>query len=163
MSGPSGAIRRHLGSRACSRPHAPLHPLSSLMSLALFDVVKGRVTSLKEYGAFISIGHTGKQGLLHRSQISNHPVDRIEDVLENGEEVFCKVINMRDGRIGLSMRLVDQTTGRDKDPDNLIASPGHLLSSVGGYQSLNELVPSRTSPCASASVCDRWLEVTVVT
>ncbi|KAF5394929.1 Nucleolar protein of 40 kDa [Paragonimus heterotremus] len=42
--------------------------------------------------------------------------------MEVGEKIFCKVISTEDGKIGLSMKLVDQTTGRDKDPENLIAS-----------------------------------------
>ncbi|KAA3670811.1 uncharacterized protein DEA37_0005136, partial [Paragonimus westermani] len=75
-----------------------------------------------DYGAFVSISNTKKQGLLHRSQISNHPIDKVEDVIEVGEKIFCKVISTEDGKIGLSMKLVDQTTGRDKDPENLIAS-----------------------------------------
>ncbi|KAF6779138.1 hypothetical protein AHF37_01356 [Paragonimus kellicotti] len=51
------------------------------------------VVSIKDYGAFVSISNTKKQGLLHRSQISNHPIDKVEDVMEVGEKIFCKVIS----------------------------------------------------------------------
>ncbi|THD24868.1 Nucleolar protein of [Fasciola hepatica] len=91
------------------------------MTQDLYRVVRGKVVSIKNYGAFLSIDGSSKQGLLHRSQISNHAIDKIEDVLEIGEEVYCKVISAEDGKIGLSMKLVDQTTGRDKDKDNVAA------------------------------------------
>jgi small subunit ribosomal protein S1 len=68
----------------------------------------GRVTSLSEFGAFVNIN--GADGLVHLSEISWDRVQHPKDVLEIGQEVKVKVINIdrEKKRIGLSIRaLVD--------------------------------------------------------
>jgi small subunit ribosomal protein S1 len=64
----------------------------------------GRVTSLADFGAFININ--GADGLVHLSEISWDRVQHPNEVLEVGQEVKVKVINVdRDKkRIGLSIR-----------------------------------------------------------
>ncbi|VDO04867.1 unnamed protein product [Rodentolepis nana] len=99
------------------------------MSVKLYSVVRGKlkypfffpkIVSIKEYGAFVSLENTDRQGLLHCSAISNHTVENVSDVLEVGETVFVKIISEKDGKLGLSMKVVNQTTGEDRDPNNLI-------------------------------------------
>ncbi|VUZ45092.1 unnamed protein product [Hymenolepis diminuta] len=90
------------------------------MPVKLYSIVRGKVVSIKDYGAFVSLENTDRQGLLHCSAISNHPVEDVSDVLEIGETVFVKIISDKDGKLGLSMKVVNQTTGEDKDPNNLI-------------------------------------------
>nr|CUU97856.1 hypothetical transcript [Hymenolepis microstoma] len=90
------------------------------MSVKLYSVVRGKIVSIKEYGAFVSLENTDRQGLLHCSAISNHSVENVSDVLEVGETVFVKIISDKDGKLGLSMKVVNQTTGEDRDPNNLI-------------------------------------------
>nr|VZI31030.1 unnamed protein product [Spirometra erinaceieuropaei] len=92
------------------------------MSLKLHSIVRGKVVSIKDFGAFVSIEGSTKQGLVHRSQISNHRVDDASEVLEVGEMVFCKIISKEDDKIGLSMKFVNQTSGEDKDPNNVLAT-----------------------------------------
>ncbi|VDD76688.1 unnamed protein product [Mesocestoides corti] len=108
-----------------------------LMTAKLYSVVRGKhsrfhvhisntcilcskVVSIKEFGAFVSIEGSDRQGLLHRSCISNHPVDDVAEVLEVGERILVKIISDKDGKLGLSMKVVNQTTGEDMDPNNLI-------------------------------------------
>jgi len=64
----------------------------------------GRVTSLADFGAFVNIN--GADGLVHLSELSWDHVAHPKEVLEVGQEVQVKVINIdRDKkRIGLSMR-----------------------------------------------------------
>uniref|UniRef100_A0A5K3FQY8 Ribosomal RNA-processing protein 43 n=1 Tax=Mesocestoides corti TaxID=53468 RepID=A0A5K3FQY8_MESCO len=90
------------------------------MTAKLYSVVRGKVVSIKEFGAFVSIEGSDRQGLLHRSCISNHPVDDVAEVLEVGERILVKIISDKDGKLGLSMKVVNQTTGEDMDPNNLI-------------------------------------------
>ncbi|VDM20156.1 unnamed protein product [Hydatigera taeniaeformis] len=78
-----------------------------------------KVVSIKEFGAFVSLEGTDRQGLLHRSAISNHPIGTVSDILDIGEKIFVKIISNKDGKLGLSMKVVNQTTGEDKDPNNL--------------------------------------------
>jgi small subunit ribosomal protein S1 len=67
-------------------------------------VYTGRVTSLANFGAFININ--GADGLVHLSELSWDHIDHPREVLEVGQEVKVKVINVdRDKkRIGLSVR-----------------------------------------------------------
>lgn len=80
----------------------------------------GEVSSVHNYGAFISIPGQRKQGLIHRSQVSKVPVDDVTEVLQKGERVWCKIVNVTDdGKIGLSMKVVDQGSGKDLDPNGV--------------------------------------------
>ena len=67
-------------------------------------VYTGRVTSLANFGAFININ--GADGLVHLSELSWEHIDHPREVLEVGQELKVKVINVdRDKkRIGLSVR-----------------------------------------------------------
>ena len=69
------------------------------------DRVQGRVVRLEEYGAFIQLG-TGRQGLLHISNVSHEPVEDIEDVLRLGESIQAVVLHVREGgrRIALGLK-----------------------------------------------------------
>ena len=64
----------------------------------LDEVYEAKVVSLKDFGAFCELIGKNKQGLLHKSNISEHRVDKVEDVLERGEKVFVKVISMNEGK-----------------------------------------------------------------
>ena len=56
------------------------------------------------FGAFIDLGG-GKEGLLHISKISNKRVEKVEDVLNVGDEVRVKVSNIdNQGKIDLNMK-----------------------------------------------------------
>ncbi|CAL1548141.1 unnamed protein product [Lymnaea stagnalis] len=87
----------------------------------LFHIFHGEVASLQAYGAFIKIPGCRKQGLVHKSQMSNGRVDDPSEMLAKGEKVYCKVISMEgDGeKISLSMKVVNQSSGKDLDPNNV--------------------------------------------
>jgi small subunit ribosomal protein S1 len=69
------------------------------------DKVKGKVTKLANFGAFIEI-EADLEGLLHVSEISDDKVEKPEDVLKVDQEVELTVINVdaKDRKIGLSMK-----------------------------------------------------------
>jgi polyribonucleotide nucleotidyltransferase len=67
-------------------------------------VFKGKVRSIVSFGAFVEIV-PGKDGLLHISEIDHKRTNRVEDVLQMGEEVEVKVIAVdREGKIKLSRK-----------------------------------------------------------
>jgi small subunit ribosomal protein S1 len=72
--------------------------------LELGNVYDGRVTSLSDFGAFVNIN--GADGLVHLSELSWDRVQHPREVLEVGQEVKVKVINIdrEKKRIGLSLR-----------------------------------------------------------
>ena len=68
------------------------------------DIYEGRVARLMEFGAFVTI-LPGKDGLVHISQISEERVEKVEDVLKEGDVVRVKVLEVdKQGRIRLSMK-----------------------------------------------------------
>src|SRR3979490_2385788 len=68
--------------------------------------VKGTVSGITSYGAFVDIG--GADGLIHISELSWDRVSKVTDVLQLGEEVTVKVIKLdpEQTRISLSLRHV---------------------------------------------------------
>src|SRR5579875_2498411 len=67
-------------------------------------IYKGKVRKVVDFGAFVEI-LPGTDGLVHISQLSNTRVRRVEDVLNEGDEVMVKVLDVdRNGKIRLSVR-----------------------------------------------------------
>lgn len=67
-------------------------------------IYKGRVTRLMNFGAFVEIA-PGKEGLVHISRLDLKRVNKVEDVVNVGDEVIVKVTDIDEqGRINLSRR-----------------------------------------------------------
>lgn len=67
-------------------------------------IYKGKVLSLKEYGAFVEI-IPGHDGLVHISELSDGYVEKVEDVVQVGQEIMIKVIGIDDQkRVKLSRK-----------------------------------------------------------
>jgi len=74
------------------------------MSLNLGDIVKGKVTGITKFGAFIALPE-GKSGMVHISEVSKSYVTDIHDFLTEGDMVDVKVIHVDEaGRINLSIK-----------------------------------------------------------
>ncbi|VDK72410.1 unnamed protein product [Litomosoides sigmodontis] len=95
------------------------------------DIYNGRVTSIQSFGAFVQLEGLRQrfEGLLHISQIRQDRVNAVSDVLNRNQKVKVKVIKFELGKIGLSMKEVDQETGEDLNPYEPapIADGTHLL------------------------------------
>ena len=67
-------------------------------------IYKGKVTRLMQFGAFVEIA-PGKEGLVHISKLDVKRVEKVEDVVNVGDEVIVKVTEIDDqGRLNLSRR-----------------------------------------------------------
>ncbi len=67
-------------------------------------IYEGKVVKITDFGAFVSILND-KQGLVHISQISHEHVNKVTDVLKEGQMVTVKVLDIdNQGRIRLSMK-----------------------------------------------------------
>jgi small subunit ribosomal protein S1 len=75
-----------------------------LSTLNKGDVLKGIVTSIADFGAFVDLG--GADGLIHLSELAWHRVEHPREVLRVGQEVEVYVMNVDEERkrIGLSLR-----------------------------------------------------------
>ncbi|MEO0510654.1 MAG: 30S ribosomal protein S1 [Verrucomicrobiota bacterium] len=69
------------------------------------DMVKGNISKITSYGAFVELDND-IDGLVHISQISEERVEKIKDVLNEGDEVTARVIKIDkdERRIGLSVK-----------------------------------------------------------
>ena len=76
-------------------------------------VYDGKVVNMVDFGAFVNF-MGGKDGLVHVSEIQNERVEKVSDVLSEGQEVKVKVLEIdQRGKVRLSMRVVDQETGAE--------------------------------------------------
>ncbi|PWG02639.1 polyribonucleotide nucleotidyltransferase [Sphingosinicella humi] len=76
-------------------------------------IYTGKVVNLVDFGAFVNF-MGGKDGLVHVSEIKNERVEKVGDVLSEGQEVKVKVLEVdQRGKVRLSMRVVDQETGEE--------------------------------------------------
>lgn len=68
-------------------------------------IVRGRVTRLERYGAFVDVG-VGRDGMLHVKEMGRGYVEKPEDVVTVGDEIDVQVIGLdrRRGRIDLSIK-----------------------------------------------------------
>ncbi len=70
-------------------------------------IYDGTVVTIKDFGAFVNI-MPGIDGMLHVSQISDKRVDKVTDVLKEGQKVRVKLVAIDDkGRLSLTMRHLD--------------------------------------------------------
>ncbi len=76
--------------------------------LKVGEVVRGKVSGLTSYGAFVNLG--GADGLIHISELSWERVSNVSDVLQPGQEVSVKVIKLDPelSRISLSLRQMSE-------------------------------------------------------
>jgi polyribonucleotide nucleotidyltransferase len=67
-------------------------------------IYRGTVVSVKDFGAFVKI-YGNMEGLVHISELDNYRVNKVSDVLKEGEETLVKVIDVdRQGKIKLSRK-----------------------------------------------------------
>ena len=100
------------------------------------DVIKGTVSRIAGYGAFIQLDHD-IDGLVHISQVSEERIEKIKDHLNEGDEVSARVIKIdkEERRIGLSIKaaeydedaLAKEVAAYDEVGEDLTTSLGDLL------------------------------------
>lgn len=98
-------------------------------------VTEGVVESLKPYGAFVNFGN-GLSGLLHISQICKNRIKHPGVVLKEGQTVKVKIIEIKDGKIGLSMKALEDIAAKEieeevfeiPETEEVTTSLGSLLS-----------------------------------
>jgi ATP-dependent RNA helicase DHX8/PRP22 len=84
---------------------------------------RGRVTGVTDFGAFVELlgtvapggGPAAKpaEGLVHASSITSTRLASAKDAIRRGQAVWVKVLSSSNGRLSLSMKDVDQATGRE--------------------------------------------------
>jgi polyribonucleotide nucleotidyltransferase len=77
------------------------------------QIYKGKVVKIMEFGAFVNF-FGAKDGLVHISQLTNGRPETVGEVVKEGQEVYVKLLGFDDrGKVRLSMKIIDQTTGQE--------------------------------------------------
>ncbi|MEX6632643.1 polyribonucleotide nucleotidyltransferase [Hyphococcus lacteus] len=77
------------------------------------EIYKGKVVKAMDFGAFVNF-FGPRDGLVHISQLSQGRPEKTTDVVKEGDEVYVKLLGFDDrGKVRLSMKIVDQETGKE--------------------------------------------------
>ncbi|HZK55778.1 MAG TPA: polyribonucleotide nucleotidyltransferase [Desulfosporosinus sp.] len=85
-----------------------IHSLTAEVEVG--KIYKGKVTRVMDFGAFVEVipgvlGLTGKEGLVHISQLAHERVEKVEDIVKAGDEIMVKATAIdKQGRLNLSRK-----------------------------------------------------------
>lgn len=96
-----------LSGKEVEKDRAQKDKKSRINKLQLGIVTTGTVEKIAPYGAFVNIGE-GLSGLIHISQMSDRRLKSPNEIMKEGDTVTVKVINIKDGKISLSMKAVEE-------------------------------------------------------
>ncbi|WVZ76024.1 hypothetical protein U9M48_024029 [Paspalum notatum var. saurae] len=84
----------------------------------LYQVYRGRVARVMDTGCFVRLEDVrgGCEGLVHVSQMASRRVANAKEAVKRDQEVYVKVVSVKGQKLSLSMRDVDQDTGKDLLP-----------------------------------------------
>ena len=84
-------------------------------------IYQGTVVKTADFGAFVNF-FGAKDGLVHISQLASERVQKTTDVVKEGDKVWVKLLGFDErGKVRLSMKIVDQTTGKEIDKHDAAA------------------------------------------
>lgn len=106
-------------------------------------VVKGKVTRLEKFGAFVDIG-AERPGLVHISEMTHDYIKTVGDVVKEGDEVEVKVLNVdkRKRQIKLSMKALEEQPVKEVKEKETRPARGMEQASVVEEEAKDEPIPT---------------------
>ena len=105
-----------LSARELLREKAQEEKKARIAAVAVGTVMDGTVETLQPYGAFVKL-ENGLSGLVHVSQISHTRINDPSVVLKVGDSVKVKVIAVKDGKLSLSMKALEEDTAAREEEE----------------------------------------------
>jgi len=113
------------------------------------DTFDGKVVKVMDFGAFVEFC-PGKEGLVHISELANERVNKVEDVVKEGDPIKVKLMKLDDqGRYNLSHKATlgggssapkeDKKDGEKKSDDAEVAKQGSKGERVEGTTSVRKV------------------------
>ena len=94
------------------------------------EIYKGKIVKIMDFGAFVNF-FGPKDGLVHISQLTQGRPETVGEVVKEGQEVFVKLLGFDDrGKVRLSMKIVDQATGKEIPREEGAPDPAEGFSSA---------------------------------
>ena len=103
-----------LSGREVARERRRQERRNRINSMQPGTVVEGTVQTIKPYGAFVDLGD-GIDGLVHISQMSQKRINDPSEVVKEGDKVKVRIIKVADGKISLSMKVLDDAPVQEKE------------------------------------------------
>ncbi len=125
-----------LSAKEVLREQAVKDKNSRIAKLQTGLIVTGKVETLAPYGAFVNIGED-LTGLVHISQICGRHLKSPKEVLKVGDEVKVKILDVKDGKISLSIKAVEEN---DEVLDDVDEAPFEYSSGEEASTSLASLL-----------------------
>jgi len=96
-------------------------------------IYDGTVVKVVDFGAFVNF-FGSKDGLVHISQLAPRRVQKVTDVVKEGDKVKVKLLGFDDrGKVRLSMKIVDQQTGEDLEAKQKAESAEQPADAAAGH------------------------------
>ena len=118
------------------------------MQIEQGSVVKGKVTGLTDFGAFVEL-EGGKTGMIHISEVSTSYVKDIKEHLQLNQEVTAKVISISpEGKIALSIKKLIRTAAMTVPSADRVPRATDRVSRANRVSSppVSAELPSRADP-----------------
>jgi small subunit ribosomal protein S1 len=96
------------------------------------QLVYGRVTKLVPFGAFVQVGE-GIEGLVHISEMAAHHVESADQVVQAGEELWVKIIELDPQRRRISLSIRQAADGGEVSAEYREAFGSHAYDAEGNY------------------------------
>ena len=120
-----------LSAREILREKAAEARRNKISNVEIGLVTEGKVESIQPYGAFIDLGD-GLSGLVHISQISEKRIKSPDVVLKVGDTVKVKVIAVKDGKLSLSMKALNDVAAEEiREEKVILPKSEELTTSLG--------------------------------
>ena len=129
--------------------------MKEIMELTVGTVLEGKVKSITNFGAFISLPEN-KTGMVHISEVANAYVSDIRAHLTEGQDVKVVIIGNENGKINLSIKRLEPKPVRENAPG---AGGNHFRQNGApaprrenaGFQPQNQSRPVRNAPVQPAA------------
>jgi small subunit ribosomal protein S1 len=119
-----------LSAREYLREEADKKRAEMISNVQVGLVTEGVVESIQNYGAFVNLGN-GMTGLVHISQICNQRIAHPSAVLKVGQKVKVKVTQIKDGKLSLSMKALEEIAATEITEEKIeFESDGEATTSL---------------------------------
>lgn len=87
----------------------------SKYELKVNDIYYCKILKVYDYGLLVRIRlkDRDEKGLVHISNVSNTRISNLSDLYKENQKIFCKLISIKDGKVALSTKSIDQTIGEE--------------------------------------------------
>ena len=123
------------------------------MELTVGEVVEGKVKSITNFGAFISLPEN-RTGMVHISEVANAYVSDIRQHLTEGQDVKVVVIGNENGKINLSIKRLEPSQKRENGRPDFRSNGGR----PNPGQSQNRAARPAPVPNAAPKTADQLFE-----